>query len=69
MSGLTFLLAGDSTVAGYPPEEHPMSGWGAHLEQYLNGLGTVCDAPPLGPELMARQATAQNNQESHVLRR
>ena len=41
MTTRTFLLAGDSTVATYPAEEHPMSGWGAHLEGHLDGLGTV----------------------------
>jgi lysophospholipase L1-like esterase len=28
---MTYHLAGDSTVAACPPEEHPMSGWGPHL--------------------------------------
>jgi lysophospholipase L1-like esterase len=28
---MRFLLAGDSTVAACPPEESPMSGWGAAL--------------------------------------
>jgi lysophospholipase L1-like esterase len=32
---MRFLLAGDSTVAACPPEEHPMSGWGAALEGRL----------------------------------
>jgi len=32
---MRFLLAGDSTVAACPPEEYPMSGWGAALERRL----------------------------------
>ena len=32
---MRFLLAGDSTVAACPPEEHPMSGWGAALGRAL----------------------------------
>src|SRR5450756_1783808 len=32
---MRFLLAGDSTVAACPPQEHPMSGWGAALERRL----------------------------------
>jgi len=32
---MRFLLAGDSTVAACPPEERPMSGWGAALEARL----------------------------------
>ena len=32
---MTYHLAGDSTVAACRPEEHPMSGWGAHLARHL----------------------------------
>lgn len=33
--GMRVLLAGDSTVAACPPEESPMSGWGAALGDLL----------------------------------
>ncbi|MTE24273.1 rhamnogalacturonan acetylesterase [Microbacterium sp. ZXX196] len=32
---MTYHLAGDSTVAACPPEEQPMSGWGAHLAPHV----------------------------------
>ena len=38
---MRFLLAGDSTVAACPPEEAPMSGWGAALERRLRQGDTV----------------------------
>lgn len=31
-----WYLAGDSTVANCPPEAHPMSGWGAHLHEFVD---------------------------------
>lgn len=37
MSELTVFLAGDSTVADYPPEKLPMLGWGAKLGLFLDG--------------------------------
>ncbi|UVY84903.1 rhamnogalacturonan acetylesterase [Brachybacterium sp. NBEC-018] len=33
---MTYLLAGDSTVAACPPEEAPMSGWGAFLGEHVD---------------------------------
>ncbi|WP_110589484.1 rhamnogalacturonan acetylesterase [Microbacterium suaedae] len=33
---MTYHLAGDSTVAACPPEEHPMSGWGSHLAPHVD---------------------------------
>lgn len=33
---MTYHLAGDSTVAACPPQEHPMSGWGAHLQAHVH---------------------------------
>jgi len=33
---MTYHLAGDSTVAACAPEERPMSGWGAHLDAYVD---------------------------------
>ncbi|WP_221583558.1 rhamnogalacturonan acetylesterase [Microbacterium sp. G2-8] len=33
---MTYHLAGDSTVAACPPEEHPMSGWGPHLDAHVD---------------------------------
>jgi lysophospholipase L1-like esterase len=38
---LTVYLAGDSTVADYPPEKLPMLGWGAKLPSFLNGAVKV----------------------------
>lgn len=32
----SWYLAGDSTVANCAPEEHPMSGWGAHLHEFVD---------------------------------
>jgi lysophospholipase L1-like esterase len=37
---MKYLLAGDSTVAPCPVQEHPMSGWGPHLASQL-GQGEV----------------------------
>ena len=34
--GMTIHLAGDSTVAECPPEEFPMSGWGAALAEFVD---------------------------------
>lgn len=33
---MTYHLAGDSTVAECGPNEHPMSGWGAHLAAHVD---------------------------------
>jgi len=33
---MTYHLAGDSTVAECGPNEHPMSGWGAHLAPHVD---------------------------------
>jgi lysophospholipase L1-like esterase len=32
---MTIHLAGDSTVAPAKPEEHPLTGWGEHLAEYV----------------------------------
>jgi lysophospholipase L1-like esterase len=45
---LTVYLAGDSTVADYPPESLPMLGWGAKLGEFLSGPVRVVNAATNG---------------------
>lgn len=44
MKEITVFLAGDSTVADYPPERLPMLGWGAKLGSFLDGTVRVVNA-------------------------
>lgn len=48
MTELTIYLAGDSTVADYPPESLPMLGWGAKLPDYLDGKVRVVNGATNG---------------------
>jgi lysophospholipase L1-like esterase len=41
VTSATLLLAGDSTVAKCPPQEHPMSGWGPYLARHLEDGAVV----------------------------
>lgn len=44
MNELTVFLAGDSTVADYPPERLPMLGWGAKLGLFLEPSVKIVNA-------------------------
>lgn len=45
---LTVYLAGDSTVADYPHEKHPMLGWGARLFSFMDPSVRVFNAATNG---------------------
>ncbi len=46
--GITFYLAGDSTMADYPPERLPMQGWGAKLSLFLEKEACVVNEAACG---------------------